>query len=83
MGDSRTVLDALSSFPAVLVEEAYAADDQSQLAQLLLFVLFQQRHEGRQLSLRKDALQSRCNKQQPVLTPGVMNTASSHKIKTS
>lgn len=47
--ETRTVLDALSSFVAVLVEEAYAADDQRQLSQLLFFVLFQQRHEGRQL----------------------------------
>lgn len=67
-GDPRTVLDALSSFPAVLVEEAYAADDQSEFTQLLLFVLFQQRHEGRQLRLRKDALQGRCNKHTPHTT---------------
>lgn len=60
--ETPTVLDALSSFVAVLVEEAYAADDQRQLSQLLFFVLFQQRHEGRQLWLWKDALQSRCNK---------------------
>ena len=51
-----TVVNALSSLPTVLVEEADTSDNAGQLLQLFLLVQFAQSHECTQLHLRKHTL---------------------------
>ena len=58
-----TVVDALSTLSALLVEKADACDDHGELQQLSLFVTLCEVHEGAKLRLREDRLESRCERE--------------------
>ncbi len=51
-----TVIDALSPFPTLSVEQSDASDYVGQFLQLFIFVLFAEGHERPQLSLREYTL---------------------------